>query len=496
MVATPNCLRCDPVLHTGYPPPWVWPPGWGGGIKPPTIDPNALAIKCPVTPNTAVAGAADLAVTIPGQNLTATCVAYLGTTALATVGTPTPTSMVATVPAASMATAGNHQITVKDGAATAIGSCPFTVTAAPILSVICPLQPASVLVSTTTTVTVKGTLFTAASIVMLDGVDQATTFVDDTTLTFSFVAGAVAATNTISVKDGANTAATTCPLQTTLTPLLTVTCPVAPATAVAGSTTPLTVTVTGTNFTATTVATVDGIDQTTTFGSATSISFGLTVPATVPSVQTLQIGARDGANTAAATCPFTITPVAVIKPTPTYVWPDLIGQDDPVKTVTVTGTNFDATTQVILTQTPMVTTYVSPTQVTFVTQSPMWTNGTMTLRVRNGGTVQGEGTATLPFGVWNNPHGITLLPVSAPANTGIVTVQMGVNDTPGTPLAQVTVDDVPVATTGSGTLSFQIDTTGAPGTIRKCSVRVGHDHPEGHDNITPQPMEYADFTIT
>jgi hypothetical protein len=411
-------------------------------------------------------------------------VAYLGTTALTTVGTPTPTSMVATVPAASMATAGAHQITVKDGATTAIGSCAFTVTAAPILTVICPLQPASVLINAgPTTVTVKGTLFTAASIVMLDGVDQATTFVDASTLTFSVPASATPVTYTVSVKDGANTAAATCPFQITATPLLTVVCPVAPATAVAGSTTPLTVTVNGTNFTNTTVATADGVDQTTTFISATQISFPLAIPATVAAIQTIQIGAKDGAATAATTCPFQITPLAVVRPTLTSVWPDLIGIDDAVKTVTVTGTGFDASSVAICTQTDMATTFVSPTQLTFVTQSPMWTNGTMTLRVRNGGTPAGLSTNSLDFAVYNNPTLNMLDPATAPANVATTIKILGSGFGAQT-TATVGGVEVPTVIQSGGWLDITVGPS-TPGAVLQVSVHIGHPHTQGHDDVKP-----------
>jgi IPT/TIG domain len=559
---------------------------------------DALAIIS-LNPDTAVCLTADVLVTATGQNFTATTEILFGGVPIALAGGRAtyvdPTTMTFTAKPSAYPTPTTVVVTCRDtpGYGAGMGSCDFKFTAAPLLTVTCPLQPASALVNAPAlTVTVKGTLFTASSIVMVDNVDQATTYVNATTLTFQFTPGATARTVTVSVKDGANTAATTCPFQVTTTPLLTVVCPVVPATAVAGSTTPLTVTVNGTNFTVNTRATVDGVDQTTTFISATSISFPLTIPATVATIQTLQIGARDGTATAAVTCPFTITPVAtllpiitcplvpatavagtadlqvtvngqnfnsncvvrldgatapgstyvsatqmrftmpmrtettarqaivsvydtvaavgtvatcpfevtaIIRPTVTYVFPDQIGYpNEPVKTITVDGTNFDNTTTIILggAFTEMVTTYVSPTRVTFVTVSPMWTNGNMELRARNGGIVQGMSTVNKYLAVRNSPGNdspVNILPTSAPANSGVVRVQLGASGT-GTPY-QVMVDGLPAAPVDSS--FFDIDTTGKlPGTVMQCTVRLGHQHPEGHDDIYPIPPQLVPFTIT
>jgi hypothetical protein len=560
---------------------------------------DALAIIS-LNPDTAVCLTADVLVTATGQNFTATTEILFGGVPIALAGGRAtyvnPTTMTFTAKPSAYPTPTTVVVTCRDtpGYGAGMGSCDFKFTAAPLLTVTCPLQPASALVNAPAlTVTVKGTLFTASSIVMVDNVDQATTFVNATTLTFQFTPGATARTVTVSVKDGANTAATTCQFQVTTTPLLTVVCPVVPATAVAGSTSPLTVTVNGTNFTANTKATVGGVDQTTTFISATSISFPLTIPATVATPQTLQIGARDGANTAVVTCPFIITPVAtllpiitcpvvpatavagtpdlqvtvngqnfnpncvvrldgvnatgstyvsatqmrftmpmrsetaarqaivsvydtvaavgtvatcvfevtaVIRPTLTYVFPDWIGMSDPVRTVTITGTNFQPDSVAICTVTPMVTTYVSPTQLTFVTQSPMWTNGSMTLRVQNGGIPQGISTNDLLFAVSSNPINtgvITLVPNTLPAGTGPTEVKfLGSNQNYAT---EVIVNNVVVPTTNisGGDSRFTVDATAlTAGTVLKVTCRFGHQHPEGHDDIRTQPLKTADFTIT
>jgi hypothetical protein len=432
--------------------------------------------------------------TVKGQNFNATCVAHWAGAAQATTFVDDRT-LTFTAPTAAAAI-GSYQITVIDTAVpkTAIGSCPFTITAVPILTVVCPLQPASVLVNSgAQPITVKGTLFTAASIVMLDGVDQTTTFVNDTTLTFSFTPGAVAATNTVSVKDGANTAVMTCPLQTTLTPLLTVTCPTTPATAVAGSPTPLTVTVRGTNFTATTIATADGIDQATTFVNATTITFPLAIPATVPANQIIKIGARDGANTAVAICDFTVTPVAAIMPIVTSVFPDYVGVSDARKTITVTGQNFLPTSVVVRELSDVVTTYVNATTLTFQSEAPPAPSYMANMFVRND-TV--KSTTSAPYTCVFNPVPNAVQPASAPSGgAGTILLKLAGNSMGSTAVMQV--DGVDVASTHpiGGELHYQLPISPTPRT-HQIGVRLGHAHGAQHDNVVPVPMKTIPFTFT
>jgi hypothetical protein len=177
--------------------------------------------------------------------------------------------------------------------------------------------------------------------------------------------------------------------------------------------------------------------------------------------------------------------------------------DDPVKTITVTGTNFDATSEVILggALTRMVTTYISPTQLSFVTQSPMWTNGLMQLRVQNGGSLQATSTETTYVEVRTNPGETSPLMLnpaltSTPAGGPPVTVELAGSGF-GDPI-QATIDGVRVPTTRSGgVLSFTVDPGPlASGTVLQISCSMGHDHPEGHDDVKPVPMQQVPFTIT
>jgi len=399
---------CTPKCGTVAIPMPPYPPFWGGGGGALPPDPNVLAISCPTVPATAVCGAADLTITVNGQAFTANTDVLLDGNVLATTFV-SATQLKATVQPSLEAAARTGTITVTDGGTVGSGACPFTFTAAPKLTVTCPLVPISAMCgSPNISVDVKGTNFTATSQVRVDGVPVATTFVSPTLIRFQAQAS------------------------TELTP------------------------------------------------------------------KTITVGAQEGAVVATATCPFNFTQ-AVLVPTITDVWPDMIGRSNPGVLVTITGTNFDATSTVMRGVQALPTTFVSATELTILSNAVTATTGSFDVRVRNGTSGAYQLSPTfVQASCALNPTCNLLVPNTAPAGSAQLEVKFLGNNLGNT--AEVLVDGLPVPSTwvSGGDVRFDVDpSTLTAGTVLQVSVRLGHDHTQGHDNVLPAvaPLSLP-FTIS
>jgi len=372
-----------------------YPPFWtGGGGTTPPVDPLAPYIFCPSIPSTALAGSPDAPVQITGQNIPAGVTVKMG------ADTITPTSVSATsisflAPHAAQAAAGVETIQVFDGATAIPQTCQFTYTAAPKLTVTCPLVPISAVCgSPDIPVDVKGTNFTATSEVRVDGVAVPTTFVSPTLLRFTAAAS------------------------TELTP------------------------------------------------------------------RRITVGAQEGAVVATATCPFDFLQ-SVLVPTISYIWPDMIGRSNPGELVTITGTNFDATSVVMRGVQPLPTTFVNATTLTITSTDVTATTGSFDVRVRNG-----------PAGAYElspmfyeascalNPTNNMLIPNTVAAGSAPLEIKFLGNNLGNT--AEILVDNAPVPTrwVSGGDVRFDVDPSAmTAGTVLQVCVRLGHDHPEGHDDV-------------
>ena len=358
-----------------------------------------------------------------------------------------------------------------------------------VLAVTCPTIPDTEIVGTPVTIRVLGQNFTGTCVAYLDNVAQPTAFVSATELDFD-ATGTVAKTSTITVKDGATTAQGTCQFKWTAAPILTVRCPLVPATAECGAAA-LPVTVNGTLFTNATEVMLDGQPQATTFGSATQVSFDID-PTLEFAPRTAQVTARDGAATAVAVCDFTFTQTVVV-PTVTGVVPDMVGSDDPTpRTVTVNGTLFDASSVIWIGLTAMPTNFVSATQLTMDVDQSI-TNGSYTLRVQNGGTSAGMSTTSTKFEAVGNPTLNMLVPDTAAAGSAMLEVKLLGTNFGST--SAVLVDGVAVPTTRvtNSDLRFDVTPAAAAGSV-EVSVRLGNDPT---DDILPVVAPFSlPFTFT
>jgi len=269
-------------------------------------------------------------------------------------------------------------------------------------------------------------------------------------------------------------------------PVLNITCPVIPIEVVASTAAPFRITVNGTLFTATTQGTFDGTPMPSTVVSTTQLYFEIDPAAYLVGMHT--IGVTDGGVIGATSCPFEIL-TALLTPTLTYISPDLVGRYDGGKTITYTGTNFDTSSVVIRgAHGAIPTTFVNATTLTTTTDPVIATVAMFEMRVRNGlpggpFTLSNNLQATCTW----NPGMNMLTPATAPIAGGPVTVQvLGTNFGYG---ATVMVDNVPVPTVqqSGGWLDATLTPPAAPGTVQ-VDVRLGHDHPEGHDNVRPSAL--------
>jgi hypothetical protein len=156
-----------------------------------------------LSPTFANSGGAQLTLTVNGTGLTGGAI-QLGTTALASTGTQSDTSLSATVPAA-LLIAGTPKVTVKVGTTTS-NALTFSVLAA--IPTLTSVNPSSTPVQTTTSsnvpITLTGTNFASGAKVLFNGAYSGitTTFNGSTSLTATLLAallGPFGSTNDISV---------------------------------------------------------------------------------------------------------------------------------------------------------------------------------------------------------------------------------------------------------------------------------------------------------
>src|SRR5215510_4784992 len=252
------------------------------------------------------------------------------------------------------------------------------------------------------TITVTGTNFIAASVVQWNGTPRATTFVSATQLTASIPASDLTTAGFASVKvfnpgpgGGASNALTFTITAVNPVPALTALTPSSAAQGGPG----FTLTVTGTNFIASSVVQWNGSPRTTTFVSTTQLT--ASIPAsdltTAGSVPVTVVNPAPGGGTSGALT-FTVTGANPM-PTLTALAPSSAFQGSPGFTLTVTGTNFIAASVVQWNGGPRATTFVSATQLTAsIPASDLTTAGSASVTVVNpapGGGTSGALTFTI-----------------------------------------------------------------------------------------------------
>jgi hypothetical protein len=318
-----------------------------------------------LSPSSAVAGAGSQTLTLTGTNFVASStVTYNGVGHTATF--VSSTQLTISLNATDQATAGSYAVVVTNpapGGGTS-GALNFAVNnPAPTLT---SLSPASAVAGAASqTLTLTGTNFLANSTVTYNGVGHAATFVSSTRLTISLSATdqATAGSYEVVVTNPVPGGGTSSPLSFAVNnPAPTLTS-LSPASAVAGAASQ-TLTLTGTNFLASSTVTYNGVGHTATFVSSTQLTISLSAAdqVTAGSYAVVVTNSAPGGGTSSA-LNFAVT-ANNPAPTLTSLSPASAVAGAASQTLTLTGTNFVASSTVTYNGVGHTATLVSSTQLT------------------------------------------------------------------------------------------------------------------------------------
>ncbi len=257
-----------------------------------------------ISPNSVAAGSGDTTITLTGTNFTPASVAQDNGTSLSTTYL-SPTQLTAVVPAADLTTAGAESIAVATPNEPTTSAVPLAVTQPQ--DTLTSISPGSTFARVATTVTLTGANFTSGSVVGLvnDGT-LPTTFVSPTQLMVTFPAGFSAGSYQVFVSTPNEAATATQPFTILPDPMLTAVSPNA-VTAGAPATT---ITLTGTGFTANTVAAFNGTPLATTYVSPTQLTAVVpTADLTTAAVDAITVVLPNVPTTGSAQ--FTVNPAGV-----------------------------------------------------------------------------------------------------------------------------------------------------------------------------------------
>ena len=348
-----------------------------------------------------VNGSDFITVTLDGSgNYVSGSLVYAGNTAL-TVTAGATTSLTAVIPARLLASTGKLSLTVHNPGGATSAAATVTITGPTIAS----LGPASAVAgSAPFSLTVTGANFVAGSSVMWGGTPLATSFTSTTSLTASVTSAQLTAAGSpkITVKNS-STASSAAATFTVCGPTITALSPVS----IAAGSAPFQLTVTGINFVnGSTVmwGTTPLATAPTMAGSTTSLTANVT-SAQLVSAGSPKITVQNATGAKSAGATFT-----VYGPTLTSLSSTSASAGDVSFSLTVTGTNFVAGSQVLWNSTALATVFNSGTSLTAtVATAQLNSAGSMRITVRNS---SGSASAASTFTV-KAPTLTSLSPTSA-----------------------------------------------------------------------------------
>lgn len=319
-------------------------------------------------PATIAAGSAAFTLTVSGTNFVSGSVVSFNGTAMITTEVSS-TQLTSSIPASAITTQGTVPVTVTNpnggGTSAAVN---FTITAAsnPVPT-IASIQPSTVTAgSGAQNLAILGTNFISGSVVKVNGSARTTTYVSATQLTAALTAADVASagSDAITVFNPTPGGGTSNSVSLTVSAAAPTITQLQPSSIAAGSPA-FTLTVIGANFVSGSVISFNNLAIVTTEVSTTQLTAiipasAIGTAATVPVTVTNPNG---GGTSAAAS--FIIT-AAVSNPVPTLtsIQPTSVTAGSGAQTLTLTGTNFIATSVVNVNGSARTTTYVSATQLT------------------------------------------------------------------------------------------------------------------------------------
>jgi uncharacterized protein (TIGR03437 family) len=356
-------------------------------------------------PNTKQAQSGDFTLMVNGSGFTANSkVRWNGGDRTTTFNSAT--KLTATIPAAdiNLTTAGTANITVFDPAAGGITSniASFTITAPNPVPAITSLNPATALAGDAGfTLTINGSSFIANSVVKVNGVDRATTFISATELRVAIAQAEIANPGSIpiTVVNPAPGGGTSNTINLAVNNPAPGAITLNPNSVLAGSAAP-TLTVNGTGFRPDSVIRVNGADRVTTVVSATQLTTVLSV-ADLAAAGTLQIRVNTpppgGGLSPEAT--FTINNPA---PVLTSLNPASVLAGDAAFTLTINGTGFVSSSVVKVNGTDRAANFLGTTQLSVaVTAAEIANPGALNITVVN--PAPGGGTSNQLSLAINNP---------------------------------------------------------------------------------------------
>jgi len=469
-----------------------------------------------ISPTTVMAGSGPLTLTVNGTGFQSTTTIQAGDVAEVT-SYVSATEVTATLTAEQLASGGQLPIialngTASSGSGTAIN---LSVTnPAPVISLLTPT------VLTTggapATLAVTGTGFVPTTVVDVNGSGRATVFESATQVDVTLTATDMAAVGSLSLTavngtpgGGTSTAATVAinnPAPGTAIALI-------PSSTQAGAAAATTVTVTGTNFIPASTVQVNGAARTTTYVSATQVTFQLTVAdqATAQLIPVTVVNPTPGGGSSLAV---TLTVANPAPGTSITLAPTTVAAGSTTPTsVTVTGTNFVSSSSVQVNGFARSTTFVSATQLTFQLTVNDEANGqVIPVTVRSpapGGGTSGSANITI-----NNPPPTisqalpttvvlgAVSPVVALVGTGFVpTTVIDVNGQARLTVyvsatqVEVTLTAADVAATGSLSLTAVNGTPGG-GTSTAMTVAVNNPVPGRPISLSPSSVAIGATTST
>lgn len=365
--------------------------GSGGG----TTSRAPAPIVANVSPTTVPVGSSGFTLAVTGSNFQSQAVVNWNSTALATTYN-SASSLNAAVPATLAATGIVANITVSnpDGQASTsnAGSTQVSVdNPAPTLTAVSPT--ALYAGAGDTTFTLTGTNFNSSSVVMAGTTALTTTFVNGTQLTAVVPAATLAPVGTLSLSvsnptpGGGASQAVSVTLKQPAAKLSSL----SPASALVGSPSPVTVTISGSYFTSSDVVILNSLVAPTTYVSATSLQFTIS-PQYFTSTGNLNIYVRDpisGFNSNSLTFQV-VNPVPVLN----SISPGTVTAGAPNFVLTLTGTNFvqSATVLVNGVQASQASYPTATSAAVFVPASAVSSVGNVSVTIAN--PTPGGGTST------------------------------------------------------------------------------------------------------
>jgi large repetitive protein len=357
----------------------------GGG----TSNPISLAISPPnvqpvvgtLSPASAAAGGPAFLLTVSGSNFSVSSVVSFNGNATPTTFSST-TELQASIPASAIAVAGTPIVTVSNP-----GSLPSTVVTFTVnnpVPQVSSLTPSSAPPgSGALTLDVSGTNFNSSSNILINGAALPTAFLSSTLIQAILPASDLAQGGTLNVaaENPAPGGGTSAALPFTLAgvnlqPVVGV---LSPASATAGGP-PFTLTLSGSNFTSGSVVSLNGSAMATAFSSATELQASIPASAIAVAGTPVVTVANPGGN------PSTVVTFTVNNPIPqeNQLSPTIAVPGSAALTLNVAGSNFNASSSVLINGAAQLTTYVSSTllQAT-LPASDLAQGGTLNVVVKN-----------------------------------------------------------------------------------------------------------------